>query len=48
MTNTITNPSRRRFIRNSAMLAVGSALAANSFTFMPALWRGPVHKFLLA
>ncbi len=33
MTNPVTNPSRRRFIRNSAMLAVGSALAANSFTF---------------
>lgn len=36
MTHTVINPSRRRFLRNSAMLAVGSALAANSFRFTTA------------
>ena len=41
MTNTVINPSRRRFIRNSAMLAVGSALAANSFTFTTASASSP-------
>lgn len=41
MTNTVINPSRRRFIRNSAMLAVGSALATNSFTFTTAAASSP-------
>lgn len=36
MTNQVINPSRRRLLRNSALLAVGSALAANSLTFTTA------------